>query len=119
MQIDKKRIEPDITVLEFTGKIVLGRETQRIEWMVEELLRQNERKVIFDLTNVDYIDSAGLGVITSCFGKARECGGALRLAGASDRVMQIFKMTGLDAILPLHPNATAASEGFTVAAPPG
>ena len=31
LQIDKKQMDPDITVLEFTGKISLGRESQRIE----------------------------------------------------------------------------------------
>src|SRR5579862_998999 len=64
LQIDKKLIEPDITVLEFTGKISLGRESQRIETMVNELLAQKVSKLIFDLSKVDYIDSAGLGIMT-------------------------------------------------------
>src|SRR5262249_5892030 len=68
LQIDKRQIDPDITVLEFTGKISLGRESQRIETMVNELLSQKVSKLIFDLSRVDYIDSAGLGIMTYCYG---------------------------------------------------
>ena len=86
LQIDKKQIEPDITILEFTGKISLGRESQRIETMVNELLAQKISKLIFDLSRVDYIDSAGLGIMTYCYGAMKTAGGTFRLAGANGRV---------------------------------
>ena len=43
LQIDTRRIEPDITVLTLTGKITMGRECQKVEQTVQELLKQNAK----------------------------------------------------------------------------
>jgi anti-sigma B factor antagonist len=112
MQIDKTRVDPDITVVSLTGRLVMGRESQRVEWMVEELLGQNEKKLILDLTKVDYIDSSGLGMIASCFGKVKQSGGGLRLVGANERVQNVFKMTGLAGVVAVHPSVADACQDF-------
>jgi anti-sigma B factor antagonist len=108
MHIEQKKIEPDVNVLELTGKITLGRESQKIEWTVDELLGKNEKKFIFDLSKIDYVDSSGLGIIVSCSGKVKKAGGSLRVVGAHNRVLQIFKMTGLDAVLICCPTMAEA-----------
>ena len=46
-------------LLQLAGKLAVGCESQRIEMVVDELAR----KVIFDLTRVDYIDGAGIGLL--------------------------------------------------------
>ena len=89
LEIETKRIAPDITILELTGKIALGRESQRIETLVQDLLRQNERKIIFDLTRVDHMDSTGIGVMAYCFGTLNRCGGEFRVAGANGKVLPL------------------------------
>jgi anti-anti-sigma factor len=108
LQIEKKQVEPDITILEFTGKISLGRESQRIETMVNELLAQNSTKVIFDLSHVDYIDSAGLGIMTYCYGALKKAGGTFRLAGANGRVQKLFEFTHLDTFFSFYPDVQQA-----------
>jgi anti-sigma B factor antagonist len=110
LQIDKKQIDPDITVLEFTGKISLGRESQRIESMVNELLSQKVSKLIFDLSHVDYIDSAGLGIMTYCYGAMKTAGGTFRLAGATGRVLKLFQFTHLDNHFPFYDSVEAACQ---------
>ena len=112
LTIDKKQIDPDITVLEFTGKISLGRESQRIETMVNELLAQKVSKLIFDLSKVDYIDSAGLGIMTYCYGAVKTAGGTFRLAGASGRVLKLFQFTHLDNHFPFFDSVEAACQGM-------
>ena len=72
LEIETKKVEPDIAIVQFTGKITLGRESQRIESVVGELLQGGSRKFIFDIAKVDYIDSAGLGMITLCSGKVTQ-----------------------------------------------
>ena len=110
LQIEKKQIDPDITILEFTGKISLGRESQRIETMVNELLAQKVSKLIFDLSRVDYIDSAGLGIMTYCYGAMKSAGGTFRLAGATGRVLKLFQFTHLDSHFPFYDSVQAACQ---------
>ena len=68
LQIDTKRIEPDITILAVSGKIALGRESHKLETAVQDLLRQDHKKIILDLSAVDHMDSTGIGIIAYCFG---------------------------------------------------
>jgi len=83
---------------------------------IEDLLQQNEKKVIVDLSGVDHIDSSGLQVIFDAYSQVRKSGGALRLAGANDRVARPFKLTRLDTILPFYSSVTAACQDFTIVA---
>ncbi|HUJ21846.1 MAG TPA: STAS domain-containing protein [Bryobacteraceae bacterium] len=108
LQIETRRIAPDIMVLELAGKIALGRESQQVETLVRDLLRQEERKLIFDLAKVDHVDSTGIGVLAFCFGTLNRCGGELRVAGASGKVLHLLQMTHLDKVLPLFPSVEEA-----------
>ena len=114
LQIETKQVEPDVTVLMFTGKITLGRESQRIEMLVKELVEQNHKKLVFDLAGVTYIDSTGLGIITFCSAALAEGGGALRVAGASGLAEKLLHMTKLDQIIGLYPTADQACQNFTL-----
>ncbi len=116
LQIDTKQVEPDVTVLTFSGKITLGRESQRIEMLVKDLLHQNHKKLVFDLAGVTYIDSTGLGIITFCSAEAQTSGGALRIAGASGIAEKLFQVTKLDKIISLYPTVEQACQNFTLPA---
>src|ERR1700736_943019 len=117
LEIETRRIAPDVTVLEMVGKIALGRESQRVETLVQDLLRQNEKRLIFDLSRVTHMDSTGIGVMAYCFGTLNRCGGELRVAGATGKVLHLLQITRLDSILPLYPSVDAACASLGVAPP--
>ena len=56
---------------------------------------------IFDLTEVPYIDSAGLGMLVSQFSRCQGRGVRLVLAGVNPRVLQLLQITRLDNLLPM------------------
>src|SRR5258708_37628847 len=100
LQIEEKRIEPDITVVELVGKLALGRESQRIETIVDELLKDGSVRVILDMTGVDYIDSAGVGLVALSSGRLKEGGGKLVVvAPEGGRVLNLLKMTQVNLIV--------------------
>jgi anti-sigma B factor antagonist len=112
--IDQRKVEPDITVLAFKGRITLGRENQRLETMVKDLQRAGVRKLVFDLAQVDYLDSAGLGILTYCYATMKNAGGGFRISGVTGKVLQLMKFTKLDSFLPLFPTVDAACRDFTL-----
>jgi len=116
LQSSLSRIEPDIAVIHLSGSLSAWPETLPGLPHIEELLQQSEKKVILDLSGVDHIDSSGLQVIFDAFSQVRKAGGALRLAGANERVARPFKLTRLDTILSFYPNVTAACQEFTIVA---
>ena len=93
LQIQERHVEPDITVLDLAGKLALGRESQRIETLVDELAKKAARKVIFDMTKVDYIDSAGIGLLALASGKIKDSGGKLIVVTGPGRVRDMLKLT--------------------------
>jgi anti-sigma B factor antagonist len=98
LTIEKVNIEPDVTVLKIIGKIALGRDSQQLEWAVDELINAGVKKLVLDLSAAEYIDSTGVGIIALCSGKLNQAGGALRLSGAKGIVQQVFKVVKMDNI---------------------
>ena len=111
LDIQRKRMEPDTVVVEIAGKIVAGPECAQIEWLIADLLSQEEKKIVFDISQVTHLDSTGVGIIVMCFGKVKKAGGDLRVAGARGIVEEVLKMTKVDRIIFLYPTVEAAAAG--------
>jgi anti-anti-sigma factor len=112
LEVHRNRIEPDIVLVEIIGKVVYGPECQQVEWLIAELLEEGARKVIFDISRVQYLDSSGIGIVVMCSSKVKEAGGELRVAGAAGHVKATLEMTGVDKIVALYPNKVQALSGF-------
>jgi anti-sigma B factor antagonist len=112
LNIEQRRIEPDIVVLQMNGRITMGSDSQKIEWVVAQLLKDSQKKVIFDLSGVCYVDSSGVGILMMCYAKLKKAGGALYLVGAQGMVGEALTMTSLNKIVPLYSTTKEAAEEF-------
>ena len=112
LQIEERRIDPDITVVELTGTLALGRESQRIEALIDELANRGHVKVVLDMSKVDYIDSAGIGLVALAAGKLKEAGGRCIVVAPEGRVLHLLNMTQMTAIVTVCPTSQAASAAF-------
>ena len=70
-------------VVELAGRLALGRESPRIETLLAELLRKGELRVIFDMTRLDAIDSAGMAQVARAAGRLKASGGRLVVAATA------------------------------------
>ena len=113
LTIQNKRIDPDIVVLELAGRLTLGRDAQHVEWQIADLVKGAEKKVILDLSQLDHIDSTGIGIVVACSGKLRQSGGELRLAGARGLVAEVLKLTNVNSIVSMFDTADAAAQNFS------
>ena len=112
LSIEKKEVHPDIVVLAMVGRIVIGRDSQQVEWAVSDLVQANCKKVVFDLSAVNHLDSTGVGIIVMCSSKLKQSGGQLRIAGPQGTVGEVLKLTQVDQIVPIHPTVDAATQNF-------
>lgn len=110
LQMEKKEIRPRIIVLEMTGSIRMGPDLQRIEQELKHLLAGAPKLVIFDLSRVSSIDSAGVGQIVKCFSMLKGAGGSLRLAGVKGMLEGVFQITQVNKVIGIYPTALAAAE---------
>lgn len=104
-----------IATVRFTGRITLGSSLSLAESQINQLIEnQGTRKIIFDLTNVDYIDSAGLGFIVFMHGKLQEKGGQLRLAHPNSQLLDLFRMTHTYTLLQIDSDSRQSTENLKV-----
>lgn len=119
LRVESSDAAPDLVVVRLAGKLIVGAESKRIESLVKDLLGQQKKRFVFDLTAVSYVDSTGMGSIAYCFAIVMRAGGAFRVAGADGRVRNLMKITRLDAVLEFYPTVAAASQDFVVTRKPG
>jgi anti-sigma B factor antagonist len=74
---------------------------------VVQLVQSGERRLVVDLTGVDFLDSSGLGALVSIL-KALGAQGALAVCGARGPVLSLFKLTRMDKVFPIDADRASA-----------
>ncbi len=116
-QLSTRTIQPDVMAIELAGRMASGNLLMKAEEDIKRLLATEPSKVIFDLTRLEYIDSAAIGVLVMAVGLiSKRYGGQVRLAGANERVSRILQITHLDRVLSMHNNMENACASFERAA---
>lgn len=118
MKLIKKEIKPGIVAFELSGNIRMGSECQQIGQEVQEAIQRNQKRVILDLSQVEQIDSAGIGKVVQCFSLLTKAGGSLRLAGVKGMVETVLKLTQVHKVIGIYPTAADAAENFPLAGEP-
>ncbi len=99
LQIEERDLASGVRLVELKGKLEMGRESQRVETLVDDLAKAGHLHAVFDLTHVDYVDSAGIGLLALVSGEMREAGGKLVIAVPEGRALQMLNMTRIITIL--------------------
>jgi anti-sigma B factor antagonist len=102
----------DVTVVDIEGRIVLGEESARLRELVNELLKSGHRKILFNLVDVQYIDSSGLGSLVSAFTSVRRQGGELKLLHLTSRVHDVLQITKLYTVFDIMDDEAVAINSF-------
>jgi len=101
LEIKESRLEPDITVLHLAGRLELGGDSQRLEELVAWLVGDGRLGVLLDLTQLEYIDSTGVGALAMIGGQVKHSGGRLVLAVREGRVKTVLQFARLNEIITL------------------
>jgi anti-sigma B factor antagonist len=112
MSLEIKASEREaIAILAMKGRLTVG-EASSIREKVTELLGQDRKNVIFDLAQVDYIDSTGLGSMVICFTTIKKAGGALKLVSLNKRNIELLLLTKLHTIFEVFSDEQDAVNSF-------
>jgi anti-sigma B factor antagonist len=101
-----------VTVLELDGRIVLGEESNAFRERVKTLLAAGKTKIVLNMANVTYIDSAGLGTLVASHQSARTQGVSLRLAQLGAKFMELLQVTKLLTVFDVFPTEAEAVQSF-------
>jgi len=101
-----------VTIVDISGRIVLGEESAALRSLVGDLLNKGHKKILFNLGDVDYIDSSGLGHLVSAFSSVQKQGGELKLLHLTKKVQDVMQITRLYTVFDIMDDEGAAVRSF-------
>jgi anti-sigma B factor antagonist len=104
-----------ILVVDCSGRIIFGEESANLRDTLRDLIPQN-KKIILNLSGVNYIDSGGLGTLVALYTSARNSGGCIKLANLTQRVGDLLQVTKLLTVFDVYDSEERALESFRAAA---
>ena len=84
-----------VTILDLSGKITLGDGDTLLKDKLHSLLHRGKKNILLNMSNVQYVDSAGLGMIVGAYTTVAREGGALKLVGVTKRLQDLLSITKL------------------------
>lgn len=94
MQIDERQVG-EVMILDLKGKVTLGEGDEVLKDKINSLLLQGQKRILLNLADVPYIDSAGLGEIVRTYTTVSRQGGQLKLVNLTKRITDLLMITKL------------------------
>ena len=107
-----ERTVDGVSVLDLEGRIVLGEESSALRERVKNLLGQDHKKIVLNMGNVGYIDSAGLGALVASYTSAKNQGAILKLVNLGGKFREVLQVTKLLTVFEVYDSEQAAISSF-------
>ncbi len=116
--LEEQIVDLTLTTREADGKTIVsvGGEIDvytapKLRDKITELVADGQYRIVIDMAGVEFLDSTGLGVLVGGLKKVRAHDGTLELVCNQDRLLKIFKITGLAKVFAIHGSAESALAG--------
>lgn len=111
MELIQKEIG-SVVVLELVGKVIGGPDAMMLNDKLHELVEQGRVHVVADLSQVNWMNSSGLGILISGLTTMRNAGGDLKLANVTERIQSLLMITKLKTVFETHESVDKAVASF-------
>ena len=111
MKLTHKEID-GVIILEPKGKIMGGPDATVLHDMLHDFIDQNQKKVVINLSKVEWMNSTGLGILISGLTTLRNNGGELKLACVTDKIESLLTITRLITVFENYDNVEQAISSF-------
>ena len=112
MQISERTVG-DVVIVDLSGKVTLGDGGDVVlKDKMQSLVQQGRKKVLLNLGEVSYVDSAGLGQIVQSYATVMKNGGSLKLLNVTKRIKDLLSITKLLTVFECHDSEAEAVTSF-------
>ena len=101
-----------VSVVALDGRIVLGEESNALREKVKSLIGEGKKKVVLNMANITFIDSAGLGTLVAAHHSAKSQGAALKLAHLGSKFQEVLQITKLLTVFDVYNTEAEAVSSF-------
>jgi anti-sigma B factor antagonist len=107
-----ERLVGDVVLLDLQGKILIGEGDDQLREAVTKLADSGKTKILLNLAEVPYVDSAGLGEIVRCYTTVSRKGGKLKLLHLTKKIQDLLAITKLLTVFETYENEEEAIKSF-------
>jgi anti-sigma B factor antagonist len=101
-----------VTVIAIEGNLMGGPDASTLNDKLMELVDEKKKHIVLDISGVNIINSSGLGMLIKGASTMKGAGGGLKIAKASDKILELIKVTRLTGILDTHKSVADAAKSF-------
>ncbi len=109
----KTRQIDGVTILDLSGRIVLGEGSIQLRDTIKELVAKGQKDILLNLGDVNYIDSSGLGELVSAYTTVKNAGGELKLLQLTKKVHDLLQITKLYTVFDVKDDEAKAVAAFS------
>jgi anti-sigma B factor antagonist len=99
-------------IIELKGKLIGGSLSERVIRTLNILLEQGKNHIVIDMSNVNVINSSGMGILISGYTKVKDKGGSLKLANITGKIESLMSITKLNGIFEIYSTVDEAVRSF-------
>jgi anti-sigma B factor antagonist len=85
----------DVTIIDLKGKIMIGEGDEALREAVTKAIDSGKSKLVLNLAEVPYVDSAGLGELVRCYSTVNKKAGKLKLLNLTKKIQDLLAITKL------------------------
>lgn len=108
----EQREQDGVIILELAGKIIGGPDATTLNDKLHDLVEKNSKRVVADLSQVNWMNSSGLGILISALTTTRNAGGELKIAAATEKIKKLLTITRLTNVFTLYETVDEAVASF-------
>ena len=101
-----------VAVVELDGRIVLGEESNSLREKLKSMVAAGKRKIVLNMAEITYIDSAGLGALVASHVSAKTQGASVRLCNLGKKFHDVMQVTRLLTVFDVYDTQAAAVSSF-------
>ena len=112
MTIEERPTE-GVMILDLKGKLTIGEDVELVKDKINSLIQQGEKKLLLNLAEVPFVDSAGLGEIVRTYTTVNRQGGSLKLLHLTKRIEDLLAITKLLTVFDTFDSEQEAISSFS------
>ena len=109
---NQRQVGP-ITIVDLRGEIGLGESSLTLRRTIRDLIESGRIKILLNFSNVNSIDSAGVGELAGAYLPVKSKGGELKFLNPTKKVHRVLQVTQLDKVFEVYTDEQAAVQSFS------
>ena len=112
MKIEERAVN-GVTILDLHGKMLIGEGDELLREKINGLVESGTKKIVLNLAEVPYVDSAGLGEIVRCYTTVSRKDGKLKLLNLTKRIHDLLSITKLLTVFETYDTEVEVVKSFS------